>query len=81
MTHPEIPPDNNRAERSLRLTVTKRKVGGGSRSMAGFAQTARWLSVIQTCRAQGRSVITFLKQALMAAAAPEKVSMPSLVPG
>ncbi|WP_424100987.1 hypothetical protein [Moorena producens] len=25
-------PDNNRAERSLRLAVTKRKVAGGSRS-------------------------------------------------
>ena len=81
LTHPEIPPDNNRAERSLRLAVTKRKVCGGSRSMAGFAQTARLLSVIQTCRAQGRSVLTFLKQALMAAASPERAFMPSLIPG
>lgn len=37
---PEVPPDNNQAERSLRLAVTKRKVGGGSRSMQRFAQTA-----------------------------------------
>ncbi len=27
---PEVPPDNNLAERSLRLAVTKRKVSGGS---------------------------------------------------
>lgn len=80
LSHPEIPPDNNRAERSLRLAVTKRKVCGGSRSMVGFAQTARLLSVIQTCRTQGRSVLSFLKQALMAAASPERVSMPSLIP-
>ncbi|WP_072622636.1 IS66 family transposase [Spirulina major] len=80
LSHPEIPPDNNRAERSLRLAVTKRKVCGGSRSMAGFAQTARLLSVIQTCRTQGRSVLSFLKQALMATASPEQVSMPSLIP-
>lgn len=79
--HPEVPPDNNRAERSLRLAVTKRKVCGGSRSMTGFAQTARLLSVIQTCRTQGRSVLSFIKQTLMATASPERVSMPSLIPG
>ena len=52
---PEIPPDNNRAEGLERLAVTKRKVCGGSRSMDGFGDTADLLSVIQTCRAQGRS--------------------------
>ena len=57
LAHPEVPPDNNRAERSIRLAVTKRKVCGGSRSMKGFKDTASLLTVIQTCRAQGRSVI------------------------
>lgn len=64
LDHPEIPPDNNRAERGLRLAVTKRKVCGGSRAMKRFEQTAHLLSVIQTCRAQGRSAIEFFKQAL-----------------
>jgi hypothetical protein len=64
LEHPEIPPDNNRAERSLRLGVTKRKIAGASRSFAGFVDTARLLSVIQSCRAQGRSVLTFFRQAL-----------------
>jgi len=45
LDHPEVPPDNNQAERSLRLAVTKRKVCGGSRSMQRFAQTADLLSV------------------------------------
>jgi transposase len=63
LDHPEVPPDNNRAERSLRLAVTKRKVCGGSRSMDGFADTATLLTVIQTCRAQGRSVIEFFRLA------------------
>ena len=40
LDHPQVPPDNNLAERSLRLAVTKRKVSGGSRSMERFAQTA-----------------------------------------
>jgi transposase len=35
LDHPYIPPDNNLAERSLRLAVTKRKVSGGSRSCLG----------------------------------------------
>jgi transposase len=64
LDHPEVPPDNNRAERSIRLAVTKRKVCGGSRSMAGFTDTATRLTVIQTCRAQGRSVIDFLVAAI-----------------
>lgn len=79
LDHPEVPPDNNRAERCLRLAVTKRKVAGGSRSMAGFGETADLLSVIQTCRAQARSVIEFFKQALQATVSPT-VSQPSLIP-
>jgi len=75
--HPDIPPDNNLAERSLRLAVTKRKVSGGSRSMERFKETADLLSVVQTCRRQGRSVMEFFCQALSAKhhAAP----MPSLI--
>jgi transposase len=30
LDHPEVPPDNNRSQRSLRLAVTKRKICGGS---------------------------------------------------
>jgi len=65
LDHPEVSPDNNRAERSLRLGVTKRKVSGGSRSLTGFVHTANLLTVIQSCRAQGRSVLDFLSQALV----------------
>jgi len=79
LDHPEVPPDNNQAERSLRLAVTKRKVSGGSRSMARFAQTADLLSVVQTCRRQGRSVMKFFQEALMAKSGSGK-SQPSLLP-
>jgi transposase len=48
LQHPEIPPDNNLAERTLRLAVTKRKVSGGSRSMERFCDTANLLTVVQT---------------------------------
>ncbi|NEO65760.1 MAG: IS66 family transposase [Moorea sp. SIO4G2] len=64
LDYPQVPPDNNRAERSLRLAVTKRKVAGGSRSWNGFERSATLLSVIQSCRAQGRNTIKFLSQAV-----------------
>ena len=79
LAHPEVPPDNNQAERSLRLAVTKRKVSGGSRTITRFAQTADLLSVVQTCRRQGRSVIEFFKEALMAVSGSGKPT-PSLLP-
>lgn len=77
LDYPEIPPDNNLAERALRLAVTKRKVSGGSRSMARFQDTANLLSVIQTCRFQGRSVLDFFTQALMATTGV--IDRPSLI--
>ncbi|MHC0067376.1 IS66 family transposase [Nostoc sp. UIC 10890] len=76
---PEVPPDNNQAERSLRLAVTKRKVSGGSRSMERFQHTANLLTVVQTCRRQGRSVIDFFAQALLANS-NKYLSRPSLLP-
>lgn len=79
LEHPDIPPDNNLAERTLRLAVTKRKVSGGSRSMQRFQNTANLLTIVQTCRRQGRSVIEFLEQAIKAIVNPE-VQAPSLVP-
>jgi transposase len=79
LAHPEVPPDNNRAERSLRLGVTKRKVSGGSRSLTGFAHTACLLTVIQSCRAQGRSVLAFLRLALISVSHPE-AEVVSLIP-
>jgi transposase len=79
LEHPEVPPDNNQAERSLRLAVTKRKVSGGSRSMERFRHTANLLTVVQTCRRQGRSVIDFFAQALIADS-DNSLSRPSLLP-
>ena len=35
VSHPETPPDNNAAERSLRHLVISRKISGGTRSEAG----------------------------------------------
>ena len=77
LEHPEVPPDNNLAERSLRLAVTKRKVSGGSRSMKRFEHTANLLTIVQTCRRQKRSVINFFEQALIATV--DSSEMPTLI--
>jgi transposase len=78
LADPRVWPDNNLSERNIRLGVTKRKVSGGSRSMAGFQRIAILLSVIQTCRRQGRSAIDFMRQALEAQQAGG--TLPSLIP-
>ena len=39
VSHPETPPDNNAAERSLRHLVISRKISGGTRSAAGSKMT------------------------------------------
>ncbi len=47
--HPEVPPDNNLAERSLRASCHLRgKERGGDRSMERFQDTAYLLTVVQT---------------------------------
>jgi transposase len=79
LEHPEVPPDNNLAERSLRLAVTKRKVSGGSRSLSRFADTANLLTVVQTCRSQLRSVLDFFGDALRAHIS-HQIAYPSLIP-
>jgi transposase len=81
LDHPQVPPDNNLAERALRLAVTKRKVSGGSRSMERFAETATLLSAAQTCRFQGRSVMQFLREReALIAMAHSGLPSPSLIP-
>lgn len=79
LDYPQIPPDNNLAERTRSLAVTKRKVSGGSRSMKPFQDTANLLTVIQTCRRQGRSVIQFFEQGIKAKVNPD-LQAPSLIP-
>ena len=46
--HPQVPMDNNLAERGLRPAVIKRKISGGSFSAAGAELTAQILSLSRT---------------------------------
>ena len=51
--HPEVPPTNNAAERSLRHLVTARKISGGTRSAAGTATKMTLATLFGTWRLQG----------------------------
>ena len=53
VSHPETPPDNNAAERSLRHLVISRKFSGGTRSEAGSGSKMTLASLFGTWRARG----------------------------
>lgn len=53
VAQPEIPPDNNAAERSVRPLVTSRKITGGTRSDRGSATKMATASLFGTWDARG----------------------------
>jgi transposase len=61
-----VEPTNNHAERVLRRGVLWRKNAFGSQSAAGCRFVERLLTVVQTRRLQGRSVLSYLYEAVVA---------------
>ena len=64
VSEPEVPPDNNAAERSLRHLVVSRKVSGGTRSEQGTDAKMTLASIFGTWRAQGLDPIAACRQLL-----------------
>jgi DNA-binding protein H-NS len=64
LSHPEVKPDNNDAERALRPIVIHRKVSGGARSDWGAELVAQMFSFLETMRLQGANAITQLCELL-----------------
>ncbi len=50
---PEVPLDNNEAERALREYVVKRKISNGTRTEAGTQAWEIFLALVDTCRKLG----------------------------
>src|SRR6266851_9743135 len=73
-----VEPTNNVAERALRPVVLWRKGSFGSDSEAGSRFAQRLLTVVASCRQQGRSLLDFLVAA--AEAALQGTAAPSLLP-
>ena len=64
VAQPEVPPDNNAAERSLRHLVVSRKVSGGTRSAQGTDTKMTLASIFGTWRAQALNPIAACRQLL-----------------
>jgi len=62
-----IPITNNAAERALRHAVLIRRVQHGTQSEQGDRWVERILSIVETCRLQGRSALQYLIDAATAA--------------
>lgn len=74
----EVEPTNNAAERAMRKGVIWRKRSLGADSRRGGEFVERMLSVRETLRQQGRSVLEYLTKACEASNSGEKA--PSLLP-
>jgi transposase len=73
-----VPPTNNAAERAERHAVIWRRISGGTDSARGSRFVERMLSVVATCRQQGRNVLDYLRSCFEAARGGHAI--PSLLP-
>ncbi len=57
-----VAPTNNAVERALRHAVIWRRISGGTDSVEGSRFVERMLTVVATCRQQGRNVLDYLTE-------------------
>jgi len=79
LRHEGVEPTNNAGERSLRHAVIWRKLSFGTQSANGSRFVETMLTVMETCRQQGRRVFAFLTHAVKAHLAHQLA--PSLLAG
>ena len=65
VAEPDVPSDNNAAERSLRHLVISRKISGGTRSEQGTESKMTLASIFGTWRAQGLNPLAACRQLLV----------------
>src|SRR5207244_206217 len=74
-----VEPTNNAVEQILRQAVLWRKKSFGTRGRNGSRYVERILTVVATCRLQGRGVLDYLTEACTSAVRHQPA--PSLLPG
>lgn len=77
-TRDGVEPTNNAAERAVRHAVCWRKTSYGTASAAGSRFVERILTVLASCRQQGRLAVEFVRKSLEAARLA--IIPPSLIP-
>jgi transposase len=73
-----VPPTNNTGERAVRHAVIWRRISGGTDSAGGSRFVERMLTVVATCRQQGRNVLDYLTSCFQGARKGHAI--PSLLP-
>src|SRR5262245_56120883 len=73
-----VEPTNNAVERALRHAVLWRRISGGTDSTDGSRFVERMLTVVATCRQQGRNVLDYLSTCFQADYRGQAI--PSLLP-
>ena len=76
VAEPDVPADNNAAERSLRHLVISRKVSGGTRSEQGTESKMTLASIFGTWRAQGLNPLAACRQLLTSPTRSELLPTP-----
>jgi transposase len=62
--YPEVPSENNAAERAIRPAVVARKISGGTRSAKGSKTSSVLRTLFETWKAQGRNTMDACRQML-----------------
>lgn len=73
--HDQVEPTNNAAERALRQAVIWRKLSFGTQSDTGSRFVETMLTIVETCRQQGRSAYDFAVEAITAHHARKKPTL------
>jgi transposase len=73
-----VAPTNNAAERAERHAVIWRRISGGTDSARGSRFVERMLTVVATCRQQGRNILDYLTSCFQAERKGQAI--PSLLP-
>jgi transposase len=76
--HADVQPTNNHAEQQVRAFVLWRKTSLGSQSLRGDRFAERIMTVVETCRKQGRHTLSFLREIITADLRGEPT--PKLIP-
>jgi transposase len=75
--YPQVPSENNAAERSVRPRVIARKISGGTRSSAGSKTMAVLASLFETWRLRGENGLEACRAMLIASQKPKPAVAPA----